>query len=91
MGDAGVKVDAGLPEIEGYCGGIAAGDGISNIGGAFTPTTSASQANTWGGITGRRAVLRIAASQSNGIYSASPTVQPPTVKLSPAIYLGRPA
>ena len=31
------------------------------------------------------------ASDSNSVYAASSTVQPPTVKLSPAIYLGRPA
>lgn len=94
VGDAGTYVAPGLP-------GIYGGRTFMGVGGSANEDTS------WDGALGRGVIqagnhgqngssygliyVQLDASKSNSTYGSSGTVQPPAVKLAPAIYLGRPA
>ncbi|MBQ3170951.1 MAG: hypothetical protein IJB53_03415 [Mailhella sp.] len=88
--DAGKYVAAGLPEITGSTlFSYTALTDNRTADGAFRVEYSSS-ANTPGWQDAKQSIrVRFSASLSNPTYSASPTVQPPAVKLCPAVYLGR--
>ena len=88
--DAGKYVAAGLPNITGSTlFSYTALTETRTADGAFM-TEYSSSANSSGWQSDAKSIrVRFSASLSNPIYSASPTVQPPAVKLCPAVYLGR--
>lgn len=82
---------AGLPNIE--AGNIRLSQGASITTaptGAFVSGAKGSNAGA-GESSNRPLLTGFDASLSNPLYSSSDTVQPPTVKLCPALYLGRSA
>lgn len=78
----GKYIAAGLPGITGTSSSLRA----YNVTGSFYKFGSQGY-NHGSGMGGES--LGFDASLSSSIYSASDTVQPPTVKLAPSIYLGK--
>lgn len=93
VGNAGAKIAAGLPEIAGGYSPVITSPSTLAVNGPFSssstgnvkiPTDGAS--TIW---TSKNLLFN--ASQANSIYGNSTSVQPPAVRLCPAIYLGNPA
>ena len=83
----------GLPNITSVSSPsiITAATGVNPTAGSALWWGSYSTGVRGGGSSGGYFYMNLDASRSNPTYSASSTVQPPSVKLAPVIYLGKTA
>ena len=80
--DAGNTIGAGLPNITGGFAGVPVGAAFPGSPfGAFQSSEQEGSSNTWGTSNAARATINFNASNSNNIYGASSTVQPPAYKV----------
>ena len=75
---AGTIIEAGLPNITGFCSGMFSGNTTTGVGGALYKT-----GNSYAGLStntdNNNAQLNFDASRSSSIYGNSTTVQPPAI------------
>ena len=82
VGEIATYVEAGLPDITGYASGLMVGE-VHPWSGALGYELA--NTSTYGNNVSDTVTLRIDASWSNAIYSASQTVQPSGLRLMPCI------
>ena len=86
--DAGMYVAPGLPALEGSMYDNLWGVN-SSADGVFASSVIRNSEQLTGAAPGRYGTAHFNASSYSSLYGNSHTVQPPTVKLTPAIYLGK--
>jgi len=87
----GKYIAAGLPNFTGRTTAAATGFWSSTSSPEYTGVffKDGTKGGYLSGANGSGDILGVDASRSNSIYGASDTIQPPAVKICPAVYLGK--